>query len=130
MTETLEIPTEAKRIYERPHPRTMALPCIWDDIDELNELDETLAGDIGDAIHERFGKIKHVLDDRLGADYPSCPECGSELAREYDGVVVCFERYCEIPAESSARDEWELEDRRIWGLRGHGGTARDGSETE
>lgn len=99
----------------------MALPCIWDEVDELIEtMDQLSSPDLDDAINQRFSTILTVLERRLGARYPGCPDCGApSLGLAEDGGVVCWDGgVCEVTED--ARDEYLYQYRRIWGTRGHG----------
>lgn len=121
MSASASAPVTAGGVRERPHPNRMALPCIWDEVDELIEyLEACSSPDLDDAINQRFSRIVTVLERRLDADYPRCPDCGApSLGLSEDGVVVCWDGgVCEVTDD--ARDEYMTEYRRIWGTRGHG----------
>lgn len=122
----------AESIWNRPSPRKMAIPCIFDETAELRELyeEEAQYGLLDDPINERFARIGDVLDDRLGIRYPECPACGSELEADHEGIVECREcrDFCDLDDATIAEieTEYERQRKRKWGWQGHGHQQTEG----
>ena len=100
----------------------MALPAIWDEIDELQQWARDATDEEIHYMEDRFGDISHWLQSRLDVEYPDCPECGGHVARTEEGDVICWERHHELPDD--VLEEYERVDGRLWGTRGHNGGAR------
>lgn len=111
-------------IDARPHPKRMALDCIWTEVGELDHI--RIASDdpdVADAIGARIRTMQAVLEKRLAADYPECPNCEMEtLGFTEDGAVICWDCHEAIPDETA--QSYKAEHKRVWGARGHGGNNR------
>jgi len=110
------------RIEGRPSPRRMALPCIFDEVEELTSRVGGADHDDLDTILARFDDLSHCLESRLDVEYPDCPECGGHLGRTEEGDVICWERHHELPDD--VLEKFDRADGRLWGRRGHNGGAR------
>lgn len=117
-----DVSESVAELQDRPSTRTMALPCIYGEIEALLSRVEDADHDELDAIRARFGDIAHWLEARLDVEYPSCPECGDPIKRTDDGTPICYERHHELPED--VLEEFERVDGRLWGTRGHNGGAR------
>lgn len=118
----------AREIRNRPHPRTMALSCLWDEIDDLRDVLRDRPT-VGEAAEDRLATIGTQLESRLRPRYPDCPECGHNL-RYYDGFVIRCGNSCDI--DDAVLEEYRRENGRVWGRRGHGdrGRPKEGDDGE
>lgn len=102
----------------RPDPKTMALPCIWAELEELPPVRETLMP-ITDALGSRYERFWDVLTERLSPRFPPCSECGeTALELDHDRALKCDSCYAGGFGEDTCED-YHRERRRIWGYRGH-----------
>lgn len=116
----------ADEVRNRPNPASMALPCLYEEVQELRDLraqDEW--GLLRDPVYERFSRVHDVLERRLDPRYPECPDCGGELESDHERIVECTD--CTYPYDADDDTIREIETayheqaRRVWGWRGHGG---------
>lgn len=115
----------AEEIADAPDPGVMALGCIWDELEELNELRrEWTQGIVEDAFRSRWQVVEDELEERLIDRRPTCPECNTEPWRSGRHDLEC--NCARMP--DGLYDEWWHQARRLWGFVGHGDRDRGGND--
>lgn len=111
-------------IRDRPHPKKMALSCIWREEKELSFIrGETSDIDLEDEIEARLRKFANVLEERLGVEYPRCPNCEAPaIGHTEHGDIICWDCMGSLP--ESVVSEYQDAYARVWGKSGHGGGVR------
>lgn len=119
-----------EEIRSRPAPSVMANGAIWDEAAELRELyEQHHHGYLTEPIGDRNHKLERVLEDRLDARYPECPECGAVNWRLGEGGFPeeCGDCYA-FGFEDEFYEQHRRQRLRVWGWRGHGSRNRGGDD--